>query len=228
MRKYENDIDYKGFNIVIWNDSGKRVFAIGTKDFANIVFAKEYVDKVQDKQNAYVDSEGVYRWKSSNRVPFDDMLECWALDSDTLRKCQEAREADDSAFIADYKERMKDYEPSDEELYEMRAAFGNDATVVNVITGQEINLNERGDNMAVMIIGKGIQFSLSDVLFSSPCSKGGLCEDPNCSTAVGQWQKDKRWYITFGHAGFNSRANNRNGYASEAKAIAAMRKYLRK
>lgn len=36
------------------------------------------------------------------------------------------------------------------------------------------------------------------------------------------------WYITIGHAGFNSPANNRTGYKTRAAAIAAHRKYAGK
>jgi hypothetical protein len=39
-----------------------------------------------------------------------------------------------------YREQMKDYSPSVEQLYEMRAAFGSGSTVVNVFTGNKINL----------------------------------------------------------------------------------------
>jgi hypothetical protein len=31
-----------------------------------------------------------------------------------------------------------------------------------------------------------------------------------------------RWYITVGHAGFNTKANNRQGYATRDKAIGAI------
>jgi hypothetical protein len=34
-----------------------------------------------------------------------------------------------------------------------------------------------------------------------------------------------RWFITMGHPGFNSPANNAQGYASKAKAEAALRRY---
>lgn len=34
-----------------------------------------------------------------------------------------------------------------------------------------------------------------------------------------------RWYIRMWFAGFNSPANNRQGYASEAHALAAIRRY---
>lgn len=34
-----------------------------------------------------------------------------------------------------------------------------------------------------------------------------------------------RWYVTMGHPGFNSHANNGNGYATKAMAVAAVRKF---
>ena len=37
-----------------------------------------------------------------------------------------------------------------------------------------------------------------------------------------------RWFITMGHPGFNSPANNREGYASEAAARAAVLRYGRR
>jgi len=38
-------------------------------------------------------------------------------------------------------------------------------------------------------------------------------------------EKAGRWFIRMGFAGFNSPSNNRMGYASEAKALAAIRRY---
>ena len=66
---------------------------------------------------------------------------------------------------------------------------------------------------------------LSDVLFSANCGNV-ICGDPNCNQMVVEY-KD-RWYITFGHAGFNSSANNRLGYSSKAKALGAVLFYLYK
>lgn len=34
-----------------------------------------------------------------------------------------------------------------------------------------------------------------------------------------------RWFITMGHCGFNSPANNRSGYATQAAAVAASKRY---
>jgi len=40
-------------------------------------------------------------------------------------------------FLDDARERMSNHVPTEEEKYEMRAAFGEGATVVNVITGKK-------------------------------------------------------------------------------------------
>ena len=70
--------------------------------------------------------------------------------------------------------------------------------------------------------------SISDTLFSSPCKETGFCDNPNCDTAVAQYPETGRWYITFAHAGYNSPANNSNGYETKNKALASMRRYLNK
>lgn len=56
-----------------------------------------------------------------------------------------------------------------------------------------------------------------------PGSEKGICRDPNCTEAVKQGPTG--WYITLGHAGFNSPTNNRMGYRSEAQAKAAWKKF---
>ena len=38
--------------------------------------------------------------------------------------------------LAEYREARKNHVPSAEEMYEMRAAFGEGSTVVDIITGQ--------------------------------------------------------------------------------------------
>jgi hypothetical protein len=57
-----------------------------------------------------------------------------------------------------------------------------------------------------------------------------LCRNPRCPDLVEPGAGSRpwaaaRWFITLGHPGFNSPANNRNGYATEAGARAASRKY---
>jgi hypothetical protein len=41
-------------------------------------------------------------------------------------------------------------------------------------------------------------------------------------------QKGDRWYIKMGFAGYNSRANNLDGYASKVRAEAAITRYENK
>ncbi len=72
-----------------------------------------------------------------------------------------------------------------------------------------------------------IEKSLNKILFSAKCSEG-FCDNPNCEDAVAMLPETGRWYITFGHAGFNSYNNNRLGYSTKAKAMGAMRSYLKK
>lgn len=55
----------------------------------------------------------------------------------------------------------------------------------------------------------------------------GYCQDPDCVHAVKQ-APSGRWYITMGHAGFNSTANNGNGYVSKHIAVCKMISYLHK
>ena len=82
------------------------------------------------------DENGVYRFESNNQVPFDDYLEEAGVSDETRAKCKVARDIDTAAFAAEYRERMKNHVPDAEERYEMRAAFGPGASVVNVFTGQ--------------------------------------------------------------------------------------------
>lgn len=52
-----------------------------------------------------------------------------------------------------------------------------------------------------------------------------ICRNPECPEAVKVNPANGRWYITMGHPGFNSRANNINGYRSAANARAALHRY---
>lgn len=54
-----------------------------------------------------------------------------------------------------------------------------------------------------------------------PCSCAGL-------GAGAVELRDGRWFIVIGHAGFNSPANNRNGYPTDVAAQSAIRFYQRR
>jgi len=102
--------------------------------------AQDYRDEFAE--NVTVDSSGLVRWKSNNSVPpefclieFDD-VGC----EFNMEICRETRQAEDDKFLALYRERMKNRVYTDEERFEMRAAFGEGAVVVNVITGKRVRL----------------------------------------------------------------------------------------
>lgn len=85
-------------------------------------------------------TDGVVRWNSNSRVPPQDILEDWAelgLPFD-IEASAAARDAELADFLADY--RANPPEPTREEMFEMQAAFGKGATVVNAITGRRIRL----------------------------------------------------------------------------------------
>lgn len=90
----------------------------------------------------YVDSNDVVRWKSNDRVPFDDMLTSFLL-ADLI--CQEnvlrsmsMRKIEDQKAMEEYIANRQKYGYSDEEKFEMQAAFGNEE-VVDIFTGELIN-----------------------------------------------------------------------------------------
>ena len=96
----------------------------------------------KDMECAYVTDGGVVRWKSNDSVPFDDMLAAFqkaGLDLN-MAASSKAREEESLRFLEDYRRRMANHVPSEEELFEMRAAFGEGTTVVNVLTGRKTQL----------------------------------------------------------------------------------------
>ena len=86
----------------------------------------------------------ILRWTSNDRcVPIDIVEETRGLFEEPWPFVEEHRavlDAETTAFLDEYRERMKDHEPDGEELFEMRAAFGEGTTVVNVITGKRTKL----------------------------------------------------------------------------------------
>jgi hypothetical protein len=82
---------------------------------------------------------GVLRWKSNGQViPEDCARLAYAIGiSINLDACNRARDADFSSFLARYRSARANRQPSAEEAYERRAAFGPGATVIDIFTGQE-------------------------------------------------------------------------------------------
>lgn len=92
--------------------------------------------------DAIVEPNGAIKWKSNGHYLMDDM--CEKLEYIGFRFDREAtrvaREAQDTEFLRAYRDSMKNHKPSAEELYEMEAAFGKGTKVVDVLTGQTIQL----------------------------------------------------------------------------------------
>jgi hypothetical protein len=86
----------------------------------------------------------VVRWKSNDRVPpkdcLDEMLSFGWITKQEFDNSNEERDIETKKAIDEYRKVMAEYVPSPEEIFEMRANFGEGATVVNVITGKSIQL----------------------------------------------------------------------------------------
>ena len=85
----------------------------------------------------------VVRWISSDNIPFEDMLTEFLIagyiDAETVVNSMNQRKVEDKAFLEQYVANRAKYGYSDEEKFEMRAAFG-DEEVVDVFTGKTITL----------------------------------------------------------------------------------------
>lgn len=83
--------------------------------------------------------DGVIRWKSNGRVPPQEVLDFWKFIGKrfNMSKSAAARKREQEAFLKGYRKTKR--KPSQEELFEMQAAFGK-GTVVDVITGKKTKL----------------------------------------------------------------------------------------
>lgn len=92
-----------------------------------------------DSEAITIDGAGVAR-NCIGRALMDDLLEKLALVTDKANSAatQAARAAEVEADLESYRAARK--APSGQEMAEMRAAFGEGATVVDVLTGEEIQL----------------------------------------------------------------------------------------
>lgn len=82
--------------------------------------------------------DGVIRWNSNGNVP---PTECVALAVHiglpvNVAACDRVRDAETTAFLAEYRKSQRGRKPSAEERFELRAAHGRGGRVVNVLTGR--------------------------------------------------------------------------------------------
>lgn len=94
--------------------------------------------------NSYIGEGSVFTWLSNDRVPANDILELAAHIGIefNMENSVAKREADQAAFLAEYIEGQanRSEEQLAEERFEMRAAFGEGETVVNIFTGEKTYL----------------------------------------------------------------------------------------
>lgn len=91
--------------------------------------------------DAYLDGD-VVRWVSNDRVPFLDMLTDFAtlgfIADFQVELSENTRKIEQSAFLREYmiSQANRSEEQKEEERMMARAAFGPDAKVVNIVTGE--------------------------------------------------------------------------------------------
>ena len=97
-----------------------------------------------DYENRFTVEKHIVRWKTNNSVPpvdcLDEMVEQGLITPRAKVLSVIVRDFEVAQSIARYRKQMENHVPSGEELFEMRAAFGEGEEVVNVITGKKIQL----------------------------------------------------------------------------------------
>lgn len=94
-----------------------------------------------DQFNQTYLENNVIRWVSNDTVPPKDILADFCvggfITSETLYDSIATKNLEDAAFIDQYIANRQKYGYSDEEKFEMQAAFGGE-TVIDVFTGEEV------------------------------------------------------------------------------------------
>lgn len=86
---------------------------------------------------SYLDQGGVIRWRSNDQVPPTACLIKMGVHGAELARMEDVRDRELTAFLEEYRAQQP-AEPTDEERFEMRAAFGIGARIVNVLTGRVV------------------------------------------------------------------------------------------
>jgi hypothetical protein len=105
--------------------------------------ASSVKEAVADLDGVVDPKADVLVWASNNRHPMADMVAAWLflglITEAQALSTDEARATANVALIAAYRA-AQPAQPSAEEMYEMRAAFGPGETVVDVLTGRRVTL----------------------------------------------------------------------------------------
>jgi hypothetical protein len=100
-----------------------------TKEFTKTEYGRTFTS------TAYTDDGKVWKWDTNDRPVPLDAAKSYGIPIDPEAQ-KAAEDAYVDAFITEYRDARKNYQPSAEEQYEMRAAFGSGKDIVDVITGQ--------------------------------------------------------------------------------------------
>jgi len=95
---------------------------------------------IQDlNEKCNVDNNGVYRWKTSDNVVPDDILEKAGFTDEGLAANKVARDIQITKSLTAYIEAQKNRSPEQiaEAQFEARAAHGPGVEMVNVLTGEK-------------------------------------------------------------------------------------------
>ena len=112
---------------------------------------KKYAqDQIRECLNRYengeiiIELDGAAKWLTNENYIPDDYCEIMeAAEIPFSREVtKEKRGIQTDKYLEEYRERNKNRVYSAEELYEMRAAFGEEAEIVDVLTGEKIDLSE--------------------------------------------------------------------------------------
>ena len=86
----------------------------------------------------YLGPQGEFRWKSNDAVLSLSTCKELKLEAPACQSAEYDKHLD--KVLTEYRASQENHVPSEEELFEMRAAHGPGAVVVNVITGKKIKL----------------------------------------------------------------------------------------
>jgi len=86
----------------------------------------------------YVGKNGELRWKSNDAVIGLDTFKSACVEAPATQQAE--YEQDVKKAVAEYRKAKENYQYSPEELFEMKAAFGEGTTVIDILTGKKTKL----------------------------------------------------------------------------------------
>lgn len=83
-------------------------------------------------------NDRVYRWRSNDNIPFEDLLKEQGVPSGIIDHCNRIRDEETATMMEQYRQRWRNLSAEEraERDFELRAAFGPGEDVVDVISGE--------------------------------------------------------------------------------------------